>query len=91
MIEAVHRSSLQKLSSNISKKRVVGTIAAFNLGEGQATYGSLHDQLKNKFLEHAVIIRPLANVIYVMPPYCISQNELEHVYFVIESVIKELK
>jgi adenosylmethionine-8-amino-7-oxononanoate aminotransferase len=92
MIESVHRSSLQSLSDTcgiVAKKRVTGTIAAFNLGEDQS-YGSfLQEQLKNKFLELGVIIRPLGNIIHIMPPYCISKNELEHVYSVIESIIGE--
>ena len=94
-IEDVHRSRLKQLtsaSSLVKKSRVIGTIAAFNLGENAVDYGgALSDQLKNDFLAQGIVIRPLGNVIYLMPPYCINESELNHVYDVIESVIGRLK
>ena len=31
-----------------------------------------------------VLLRPLGNVVYVMPPYCIAGNKLDRIYDVIE-------
>jgi adenosylmethionine-8-amino-7-oxononanoate aminotransferase len=91
MIEATHRARLGQLR-DVAKPRVTGTIAAFDIGQERASYGAaLGEQLKNKFLERGVILRPLANVIYLMPPYVTCQKELNSLYDTIESIIGELK
>jgi adenosylmethionine-8-amino-7-oxononanoate aminotransferase len=91
MIEATHRTRLEQLK-DVTKPRVTGTIAAFDLGQERTSYGvPLSEQLKNKFLERGVILRPLGNVLYLMPPYCTSQDELNSLYDTIESIIGEFK
>jgi adenosylmethionine-8-amino-7-oxononanoate aminotransferase len=35
------------------------------------------------FLARGVLLRPLGNTIYVMPPYCVTGEELDLVYAVI--------
>ena len=37
-----------------------------------------------------VLLRPLGNTIYVMPPYCISEMELAQIYGEIEIALDEL-
>ena len=32
------------------------------------------------FLSHHILLRPLGNVIYILPPYCITDEELKNVY-----------
>jgi len=94
MIEDVHRSQLDRLAEQhalVTKMRVTGTITAFNLGEEAKYAGDLSEKLKKKFLEHGVVIRPLGNVIYLMPPYCTRRDELNHVYDVIDLIIGEIK
>ena len=95
MIESVHRLRLEHLAKQhepITKPRITGTIAAFDLNKKNGQYaGQLSEQLKNKFLTQGFIIRPLGNVIYLMPPYCTRQEELNHVYNIIEKTIGDLK
>jgi adenosylmethionine-8-amino-7-oxononanoate aminotransferase len=38
-----------------------------------------------------VLLRPLGNTIYVMPPYCISPDELDFVYEVIRAAPDKLE
>jgi len=38
-------------------------------------------------LAEGVYIRPLGNTMYIMPPYCITQQELQKIYAVICKVI----
>ena len=62
--------------------RQCGTIAALDLktrGEG----GYLNDlapRLMAFFRERGVLLRPLGNTVYVMPPYCITDKQLGHVW-----------
>jgi adenosylmethionine-8-amino-7-oxononanoate aminotransferase len=32
------------------------------------------------FIERGVLLRPLGNTIYIMPPYCITPVELDIIY-----------
>ena len=36
------------------------------------------EKIKNFFLEKGLLLRPLGNVLYIMPPYCILKNELKY-------------
>jgi adenosylmethionine-8-amino-7-oxononanoate aminotransferase len=61
--------------------RQKGTILALVLKVDQAGYASeIRDTLYQHFINDGVILRPLGNVIYVLPPYCITDDELEKVY-----------
>jgi adenosylmethionine-8-amino-7-oxononanoate aminotransferase len=42
-----------------------------------------------RLLEQGIFIRPLGNVIYLMPPYCITREELEGVYAALKTAIME--
>ncbi len=41
-------------------------------------------------MEKSVYLRPLGNTLYLMPPYCITEDELNTVYQVIRSILTEL-
>ncbi|MGO8954171.1 MAG: adenosylmethionine--8-amino-7-oxononanoate transaminase [Rhodomicrobium sp.] len=61
--------------------RQLGTIAALDLRVEDAGYlAGVATKLYNFFAEKALLIRPLGNTIYVMPPYCTTLNELEPIY-----------
>ena len=64
--------------------RHLGTIAALDLKVSDPGYlAELGPALARFFLEQGVLLRPLGNTIYVMPPYCITPEELDTVYRVI--------
>ncbi len=44
----------------------------------------LAPRLYDFYLENGVLLRPLGNVVYVLPPYCITATDLERIYDVIE-------
>ena len=69
-------------SAVLKNLRSAGTILAmdFKTSEPTSYFHSLRDQLYNFFLEKGIILRPLGNTVYVMPPYCISKDELQYVY-----------
>ncbi|KPH60637.1 MULTISPECIES: adenosylmethionine--8-amino-7-oxononanoate transaminase [Novosphingobium] len=70
--------------------RTIGTIAALDLRTaGTSGYMSdLAPRLMAFFRERDVLLRPLGNTVYVMPPYCITDDQLAHVWDAIgEAVI----
>ena len=48
------------------------------------------DRIYRFFIERKILLRPLGNIIYILPPYCISSEELDTVYNAIEELIKTL-
>jgi adenosylmethionine-8-amino-7-oxononanoate aminotransferase len=84
---AMHLARLQK-SPAVADVRQIGTVAAIELRADDPGYFSqLKPRLYRFFLEQGVLLRPLGNVIYVMPPYVITMDELDWVYSVIEEGI----
>ena len=66
--------------------RQIGTIAAFDVPVQDAGYlADIGPQLYGFFLDCGILLRPLGNTVYVMPPYCINEAELSSVY---KSVLK---
>ena len=82
-ISKIHNDCLKKISKlqNISKIRELGTIAAFDFKNISDNYGSLEShEMRKKFLENGLLLRPLGNTIYFMPPYCIKKENLINSY-----------
>jgi adenosylmethionine-8-amino-7-oxononanoate aminotransferase len=72
----------------IHNPRQLGTIAAFEVSSGVDGYlNNISSIITKKCIDHGVYIRPLGNTVYIMPPYCIIQQELRKVYDVILSVL----
>ena len=71
--------------------RQTGTVIAIELKTDSSGYAStIRQQLYQDFLSQGVLLRPLGNVIYILPPYCITEQELAKVYEVIEEKLKQL-
>lgn len=82
-----HATALKKLQGRrkIAQVRQAGTIAAVELKAGDSGYlAQSGPKLSAFYLEHDVLLRPLGNVIYVLPPYCVGAAELDRVYGVID-------
>jgi len=66
--------------------RQTGTITAMDLKTSDAGYLSkLGPKLQSHFRDARVLLRPLGNTIYVLPPYCVTNEELATVYDSIEA------
>jgi adenosylmethionine-8-amino-7-oxononanoate aminotransferase len=85
-IAKIHAERLAEIrrSSAVGDIRQIGTIAALELRTDDAGYlSAMRPKLYRFFLERGVLLRPLGNVVYVLPPYVIAQDELHRVYDVI--------
>ena len=85
-IERIHQQHLAFAERvrgifNVENVRVCGTVVAFEVKDSVGGYTSdVRERITSKALENGVYLRPLGNTVYVMPPYCISKEELEKVY-----------
>jgi adenosylmethionine-8-amino-7-oxononanoate aminotransferase len=72
--------------------RQIGTIAALDIATDDAGYlANIGPRLYQGFLARGLLIRPLGNTIYLMPPYCSTASELEQVYEAISEVADEVE
>ena len=71
---------------------MLGTILVIEVKTDSSTsyFNELRDFLYESFLKQGVLLRPLGNVIYILPPYCITDDELKKVYNSIESTLNSL-
>jgi adenosylmethionine---8-amino-7-oxononanoate aminotransferase len=91
-METLHRQYLDKYLRNhplLTQIRVCGTIAAMEVKTQTASgyFNAIAPLLKARFLEEGLLLRPLGNTLYLMPPYCITSTELETVYQTIQRVL----
>ena len=74
----------------IEKPRILGGIAAFDLAGTDPGYSAGSGrELASVLQEHGILLRPLGNVIYLMPPYCITDAEIGTVFSAILSWMGE--
>lgn len=67
--------------TRFSDVRLCGTIAAFDLRVPDEGYlAGIGPKLYNFFQSRGLLLRPLGNTIYIMPPYCITREELSFLY-----------
>ncbi len=89
-IGSMHRKFAEAIKGNekILDVRCKGTILAIELNTGTPTSynNSQRDFIYKFFINKNMLIRPLGNIIYLIPPYCITNEELAYLY----STIKEL-
>lgn len=86
MITMSHQAFIQRNAASKHTFRTRGTILAIELHTGEQTsyFSNIRDRLYFYFLEKGIILRPLGNIIYILPPYCITEAELKLVYSAIE-------
>lgn len=75
---------------SLSNVRQCGTIAAFDVAGGEGYLADIAPRLMAFFRESGVLLRPLGDTVYVMPPYCITADELDRVYEVIDAGLRSL-
>ncbi len=72
--------------------RCLGTIVAIELKSDQTSYfNKIRDRITPYFLDRNILLRPLGNVIYVLPPYVIQPHELAEVHDHIEAFLKNIE
>ncbi|GEP50235.1 adenosylmethionine--8-amino-7-oxononanoate aminotransferase BioA [Flavobacterium noncentrifugens] len=94
-IERINQSHL-KFESEIKKHprvtttRVLGVIFALEIQSEneESYYGTMRNKLYNFFIKNGVIMRPVGNIIYILPPYIMTNAQLVKVYEVITKALE---
>ncbi|HMG82394.1 MAG TPA: adenosylmethionine--8-amino-7-oxononanoate transaminase [Ferruginibacter sp.] len=94
MIGDSHKEFANKMDQSdlVKEVRLQGTIIAIELNtlEDTSYFNSIKKEAYKFYLNNGVLLRPLGNVVYIMPPYCITKEELDKVYSVIEASLTHL-
>ncbi len=87
-MEQIHLKNFGLLKDHprITHLRVKGTVAALDIVDGgevgweEGYLNPISVDLRKRALDLGYLIRPLGNVLYLMPPYCVSEEELDGIY-----------
>lgn len=83
-IERLHREFVKKVLGHklVKEARSLGTIFALELNtSGPSDYtNELRKKIYPFFLERNILLRPLGNTLYILPPYIIKEDELNSIY-----------
>ncbi|APD49510.1 adenosylmethionine--8-amino-7-oxononanoate transaminase [Synechococcus sp. SynAce01] len=91
--EARHQPLLLRLARHprVCRPRLRGTIAAFDLKvENPGYLNGAGRQIQRHALGHGVFLRPLGHVVYLLPPLCLDDAQLERCYAAIEDSLDQL-
>ncbi|MAJ44208.1 MAG: adenosylmethionine--8-amino-7-oxononanoate transaminase [Candidatus Marinimicrobia bacterium] len=97
-IKMIRKSHIDFIRENKNNNQIldirnIGVILAITIksDSNESYFNYLRDNIYDYFIKRKIILRPLGNVIYVMPPYCISSDELQLIYFTILELLKSLE
>jgi len=91
-INASHLNFQKKIESHpkVITARTLGVIFAVEIKSDskESYYGSMRNKLYNFFIDKGVILRPVGNIVYILPPYIMTDEQLQKVYKIIEEAIE---
>jgi adenosylmethionine-8-amino-7-oxononanoate aminotransferase len=82
-IEKCHKEFLNHLSAHheIYMPRAMGSVLAFNIADEDGEYKNNNgERLREYFFANGLNIRPIGNAVYLMPPFCITEEQLDRAY-----------
>jgi adenosylmethionine---8-amino-7-oxononanoate aminotransferase len=89
-IERSHRAAAVRFASHarVRNARVLGTVFAFEIDDGVDYLNPVSRALHRFALDRGVLLRPLGNTVYLLPPYCSTESDLGHAYSVIAEFLE---
>lgn len=74
----------------VKSVRQTGTILAieWQTESGTSYFSEQRNLLYDYFLDRGILMRPLGNVIYILAPYCVSDDDLAYIYSQIEEALE---
>lgn len=92
-LATLHKERLERFRGDkrFADVRQIGTIAALDIVAKDAGYlADIGPRLYRGFLARGLLIRPLGNTIYLMPPYCSTADDLDQAYSAIDDLTSEV-
>ncbi len=74
----------------IKRTRQAGVIYALDLDIEMDRYGKKRYEIFDHFMKNGVALRPLGSTVYVLPPYVITQEQLQKVYATIIELLENV-
>ena len=95
-LHKVHNESLKNIHLNspgdFEKQRTIGNVGVLDLKVQDTDYTSdIKHEVAAKCLEAGMLLRPLGNSVYVMPPACICLDELRQCYRDLEEILRVIR
>ncbi|WP_026977136.1 adenosylmethionine--8-amino-7-oxononanoate transaminase [Flavobacterium tegetincola] len=91
-VNSKHLAFQEKIKNHprVVTTRVLGVIFAVQIKSetNESYYGTMRNKLYNFFIDKGVILRPVGNIVYILPPYIITDEQLLKVYATIEEAIE---
>ena len=81
-VETIERFYRSRPLEGVDKRRTCGLIDAFNVGSSERAKKVVHT-----LFERGIFMRPLGSTLYVLPPLCVTTEELQWVYDEIRDVL----
>lgn len=92
-LAAMHKERLARFRGDrrFADVRQIGTIAALDIVAKDAGYlADIGPRLYRGFLARGLLIRPLGNTVYLMPPYSTTASDLDQAYNAIDELAGEV-
>ena len=81
-----------RFETRVKNVRSIGTIMAFEIESGRDGYlNTIGMDVTRKALEQGVYLRPLGNTVYIMPPFCITAEELGKVHQAVINILETIE
>jgi adenosylmethionine-8-amino-7-oxononanoate aminotransferase len=93
-METLHTKNLTEFDGHpkVNDIRVCGTVAALTVKSTEETgyMNQIGKLIKYKFYEAGYLVRPLGNVIYFLPPYIITEEQLAGAYHTLKEILDDI-
>ena len=93
-IEASHSRAAGWFSArpDVENVRVMGSIFALDIkGADNGYLAPVGAQIYDYMMAHGVLLRPLGDCVYILPPYCIEEADLEYIYATLWAALDSLR
>ncbi|WMJ72856.1 adenosylmethionine--8-amino-7-oxononanoate transaminase [Cytophagaceae bacterium ABcell3] len=94
MISEMHKAFMKSLEHHpkIAHIKSLGTILSIEIKTNNEPgyFNNIRDYMYDFFINNDILLRPLGNTIYLLPPYVIEAHEIKYIYSKISELLEQL-